>query len=194
VARRAATGRMGGDASFVKAVEVPTEPRNHSVMPRDPFLVDRARAVRRNMGDAEKKLWFRLRRRKIAGHRFRRQVPVGDYIVDFACLSARLIIEVDGGRHHNREAQLLDETRTASLEARGYRVVRFWNSRVLSDIDGVVDDLQRSSSSDRPPPGAARHPPPRGRGDLTTTCRPAAQLRTPFRPGSSGPSPRNLGR
>src|SRR5258708_19479979 len=132
---------MGGGASCVKAVEVPSASRNDPVMPHDPLLVDRARTLRRNMSDAEKELWFRLRRRKITGHRFRRQVPVGDFIVDFACISARLIIEVDGGRHRNRNSRVVDEARTASLEASGHRVLRFWNSRVPSDIDYMTEPL-----------------------------------------------------
>ena len=117
------------------------------------------------MGDAEMTLWFRLRRRKMAGRRFRRQVPVGHYIVDFACLSARLIIEVDGGRHHNRTSRVLDETRTASLEARGYRVLRFWNSRVLSDIDEVVEVIYNAVTMRTTPRPALRATLPRRGGE-----------------------------
>jgi len=119
------------------------------------------------MSDAEKELWFRLRRRKITGHRFRRQVPVGDFIVDFACISARLIIEVDGGRHRNRNSRVVDEARTASLEASGYRVLRFWNSRVLSDIDYVTETIfDALARSDHPHPTrtAKRSGPPSPRG------------------------------
>src|SRR5258708_19414289 len=106
---------MGGGASCVKAVEVPSASRNHPVMPHDPLLVDRARTLRRNMSDAEKELWFRLRRRKIAGHRFRRQVPVGDFIGDFAGISARLIILVHGGRPLTRNPKPLPAAHTPSL-------------------------------------------------------------------------------
>src|ERR1700692_133971 len=100
---------------------------------RDPILIDRARALRRDTGSAEKKLWYRLRDRQLAGRRFRRQVPIGSYIVDFACLSARLIIEIDGGQHNEEVNEVLDATRTVWLESRGYQVLRFWNSYVLTE-------------------------------------------------------------
>src|SRR5580693_4147678 len=103
---------MGGDATCVKAVEVRPDLRNHRAVLRDPVLVDRARALRLNMSEAEKNLWFRLRSRKVAGYRFRRQVPIGGYIADFVCLSARLIIEVDGRPHSKQGGHFLDEKRT----------------------------------------------------------------------------------
>jgi very-short-patch-repair endonuclease len=136
-------------------------------MPRDPVLVDRARILRRNMGEAEKKLWFRLRRRKLAGYRFRRQVPIGGYIVDFACVSARLIIEVDGGRHSRREGHVLDEMRTELLEARGYQVLRFWNSDVLSDIDRVTRNIYSALAGRTTPHPALRATLPHGGGEIS---------------------------
>jgi very-short-patch-repair endonuclease len=92
---------------------------------RDPVLIDRARALRRDMGSAEKRLWYRLRGRQMAGQRFRRQVPLGGYIADFACLSARLIIEIDGGQHNEELNENLDARRTAWLEGRGYQCPAF---------------------------------------------------------------------
>ena len=89
------------------------------------------------MTDAEKKLWSRLRRRQMDGHRFRRQVPIGSYIADFACLSARLIIELDGGQHSEEVNETLDAQRTERLKVNGYRVLRFWNSTVLTETDSV---------------------------------------------------------
>jgi very-short-patch-repair endonuclease len=87
------------------------------------------------MTDAERKLWSVLRLNGIEGHSFRRQVPFGNYVVDFACHKARLIIEVDGGQH---DANLRDEqARTAFLAAEGYRILRFWNNEVLENLDGV---------------------------------------------------------
>jgi very-short-patch-repair endonuclease len=77
-----------------------------------------------------------LRRKQLGGFRFRRQQPVGPYIVDFFCAKARLIIELDGGQHADREAQ--DAARTAWLEARGYRVLRVWNHETLSNTEGVL--------------------------------------------------------
>ena len=102
---------------------------------------DRARELRRNMTDAERALWRRLRMRQLAGQRFRRQQPIGDYIVDFACPAARLVVEVDGGQHAEEER---DAARTRWLESRGYRVLRFWNNEVLGQIDGVLAVIEES--------------------------------------------------
>ena len=94
------------------------------------------------MTEAEKKLWFRLRLSQIGGHYFRRQVSIGNYAVDFACLKKKLIVEVDGGQHSWRKAE--DDARTAELEARGYRVIRFWNNEVLENTDGVLLVIART--------------------------------------------------
>ena len=90
------------------------------------MLVAIARRLRRNPTDAEKRLWSKLRHKQLSGHRFRRQVPIGPYIVDFACLGARLIVEVDGGQHANQIER--DNARTAWLGGQGFRVLRFWNN------------------------------------------------------------------
>jgi very-short-patch-repair endonuclease len=123
------------------------------------------------MSEAEKKLWFRLRSRKVAGYRFRRQVPIGGYIADFVCLSARLIIEVDGRPHSKQGGHFLDEKRTEWLEASGYRVLRFWNSDVLSDIDRVIGYVYNALASRTTPHPAGRmaagHLPPAGEGRFT---------------------------
>jgi primosomal protein N' (replication factor Y) len=94
-----------------------------------------ARRLRSNPTEAERRLWHHLRRRQLGGFRFRRQHPIGSYITDFVCLAARLIVEVDGGQHADSPA---DIRRTAWLESRGYRVLRFWNSDVLTNTDGVL--------------------------------------------------------
>lgn len=99
-----------------------------------------ARKLRGNPTDAESKLWSRLRRRQIDGRRFRRQVPLGDYVVDFACFDAGFIVEVDGGQH--AEAVSEDAARTAWLEGRGFRVLRFWNNEVLGNIEGVIERIR----------------------------------------------------
>lgn len=96
----------------------------------------RARLLRRRMTDAERRLWSKLRLRQVDGLRFRRQAPVGPYIVDFICLETKLIVEVDGGQHAADKEK--DDERTTWLEAEGYRVVRFWNNDVLSNTEGVV--------------------------------------------------------
>jgi very-short-patch-repair endonuclease len=87
------------------------------------------------MTDTERSLWRILRFRQVDGHRFRRQVPLGRYIADFACHDARLIIEVDGGQHDRSSAQ--EAERIRFLEEEGYRVLRFWNNEVLSNLEGV---------------------------------------------------------
>jgi very-short-patch-repair endonuclease len=92
------------------------------------------------MTDAEERLWTRLRGDQMAGHRFRRQVPIGPYVVDFACREARLAIEVDGSQH--AAASLEDDQRTAWLTSRGYRVLRFWNNQVLTETDAVLESIR----------------------------------------------------
>ena len=95
---------------------------------------DFARHLRSSMTDAEQALWRRLRRRQ-AGCRFRRQVPIGPFIADFACIERRLVIELDGGQH---QASRTDPRRDAWLRRRGYRVLRFWNTDVLQNMEGVL--------------------------------------------------------
>jgi very-short-patch-repair endonuclease len=87
------------------------------------------------MTDAEKSVWRILRLYQIEGHRFRRQVPLGRYIADFVCHDARLIIEIDGGQHQESAPQ--EAERTRFLQDQGYRVLRFWNNEVLSNLEGV---------------------------------------------------------
>jgi very-short-patch-repair endonuclease len=95
----------------------------------------RARELRHNMTDAERTLWRELRRTAL-GARFRRQAPVGQYIVDFACLEARLIVEVDGGQHAESRN---DERRDRCLASQGFRVLRFWNNDVLGNMRAVLE-------------------------------------------------------
>ena len=96
-----------------------------------------ARSLRRNATNPERHLWQRLRARQLAGCKFRRQVTVGPYIVDFLCLDARLVVEADGGQH----SEDADTTRTAFLTSRGFRVIRFWNHDVLANIEGVLEAI-----------------------------------------------------
>src|SRR5207302_1132207 len=100
------------------------------------LAIEQARELRRDMTNAERKLWLRLRRKRLDGHRFRRQVPLGPFIVDFACLAARLVIEVDGGQHAEQVER--DTARNAWLESRGFRVLRFWNFQVLQETESVM--------------------------------------------------------
>ena len=111
----------------------------------------RARYLRSNSTDAERRLWSRLRFRQLDGHRFRRQAPIGRYIVDFVCLAKRLVVEVDGGQYADDIAA--DARRTAWLKIQGYRVPRLWNNEVLGNIDGVLSVIRSAlCSEDDPPP------------------------------------------
>lgn len=98
-----------------------------------------ARMLRDSMTFAERLLWSRLRRRKLQGFRFRRQVPIGNYIADFVCIEMGLILEIDGSQHF--EQVEYDDDRTKYLNSLGYEVVRYWNNDVLRDIDVVMADI-----------------------------------------------------
>ncbi|HEY95690.1 MAG TPA: endonuclease domain-containing protein [Dehalococcoidia bacterium] len=98
-----------------------------------------ARNLRRNQSDAERILWSRLRRSQLNGVKFRRQQPFGDYIVDFISFEKRLIIEIDGGQHI--ESTKNDSVRTEYLESQEYRVIRFWNTDIMQNIEGVIDEI-----------------------------------------------------
>ena len=104
-----------------------------------------ARRLRRNLTDAEIRLWFALRDRRLAGYKFRRQHPIDGFIADFACTKHKLIIEADGGQHGD---STVDARRTELLEAKGWKVLRFWNNEILSNTEGVIqtilDTLQES--------------------------------------------------
>jgi very-short-patch-repair endonuclease len=98
-----------------------------------------ARALRRRSTEAEKVLWARLRARQLERVKFKRQVPLFGYIVDFAALDRKLVIEIDGGQPGQQIGA--DATRTNALENAGYHVIRFWNNDVLSNLDGVLDAI-----------------------------------------------------
>lgn len=97
-----------------------------------------ARRLRREMTPGERKLWWHLREAQFAGSHFRRQAAFGGYFVDFCCHTSRLIIEVDGASHAGDRQMIADARRSEFLQARGYRVLRFWNNDVLSNIEGVM--------------------------------------------------------
>jgi very-short-patch-repair endonuclease len=103
------------------------------------LLKDRARSLRRNSTDAETVLWQQLRNRRLHGFKFRRQVPIGRYIVDFLCEEPAIIIELDGGQHADQADY--DETRTDWLRAKGFQVIRFWNNDVIHSFDAVLERL-----------------------------------------------------
>ncbi|RWC60614.1 endonuclease domain-containing protein [Mesorhizobium sp.] len=100
-----------------------------------------AKSMRRVMTDAELKLWNELRAHRLMGMSFRRQVPIGPYIVDFACSSYHLIVEVDGSQHADSENLQRDEARSAYLKASGWTILRFWNDDIIRDIDNVCQHI-----------------------------------------------------
>lgn len=100
---------------------------------------DKARDLRKNQTDAERCLWQCLRNRQLMGYKFRRQLPIGNYIVDFVCHSLKLIIELDGSQHMS--CQEYDKQRTDFLESQGYSVLRFWNNDVLNQTGSVLEAL-----------------------------------------------------
>lgn len=108
----------------------------------------RARQLRLNQTDAEGKLWTVLRARRLSGAKFRRQHPIGSYIVDFCCLEYALVIELDGGQHATQVEA--DQNRTIFLEQNGYTVLRFWNHEVLQNIEAVVTQITEALKNPHP--------------------------------------------
>jgi very-short-patch-repair endonuclease len=104
------------------------------------LLIARARDQRQNMADCEKRLWHILRSRRYLGYKFRRRVPIGPFIADFECISARLVIEVDGDSHGNDAQEARDAERTRWLESRGWHVLRFWTGD-LTNMDEVTERI-----------------------------------------------------
>ena len=129
----------------------------------------KARALRQYSTDAERALWLRLRNRQLAGCKFRRQVPVGKYIVDFVCFERNIVIEVDGGHHQEQISS--DTVRTTWLESQGFQVLRFWNHEVLADTEAVQEALlvalQESSTSPNSP--SPQPSPVKGEGEKRLT-------------------------
>lgn len=106
-----------------------------------------AQKLRTDMTEAEKKLWAQLRARRLSGRKFKRQVPIGSFIVDFVCLEEKLIIEVDGSQHTDEIGY--DENRTNFLERHGYNVVRFWNNDVMARMPIVLESILAALSRTR---------------------------------------------
>ena len=110
-------------------------------MTRNEGLKTFARKLRREQTDAERALWQRLKGKQLDGVKFRRQQPIGPYIVDFASFEKKLVIEIDGGQHSEMEIADRDEARTGFLEAEGFKVIRFWNNDVTTKIEGVMETI-----------------------------------------------------
>jgi very-short-patch-repair endonuclease len=102
-------------------------------------LRSNARALRKNSTDAERILWSELRDHRLHGFGFRRQVPIGNYIADFVCHPAKLVIELDGGQHFSDQSEAKDAARSAVIEAKGFQVLRFGNHDVMSNRGGVLE-------------------------------------------------------
>ncbi len=126
------------------------------------MLKRNARTLRKQMTDAERALWKHLRLRQIGGQKFRRQHPIGPYIVDFVCLEKRFIIEVDGGHHASQMDE--DAKRTAWLHAQGFRVLRLWNHDVLTATEAVMEQINEALICSPPPPPQSSPPKGGGRG------------------------------
>jgi very-short-patch-repair endonuclease len=123
--------------------------------------VPRARRLRRDVTDAERKLWRGLRSLPMDDSHFRRQAPIGPYFADFACHAKRLVIELDGGQHGDDAHVVRDMKRDAYMQASGYRVLRFWNNDVMQNLEGVLNVIVDALSAS-PPPTPDPSPPLRG--------------------------------
>jgi very-short-patch-repair endonuclease len=150
---------VSGKVGIGNATQPPL-PGGERVGVRGLHRVGNARRLRRDLTDAERKLWYQLRDRRLAGLKFKRQVPIGRFVADFACLEHHLIIEVDGGQHALAERE--DAGRTAVLESMGFVVLRFWNNDVLTNIAGVADAILAQLHLDGPEPP---HPSPLPSGE-----------------------------
>jgi len=125
-------------------------------------MTGRARVLRSRLTDAERKLWYALRDRRFAGMKFRRQVPVGPYVADFVCYEARLIIEVDGGQHAESAK---DRRRDRWFAENDFRVLRFWNNDLLSNLEGSIVIADALRATPHPARALRGHPSPaRGEG------------------------------
>ena len=102
-----------------------------------------ARNLRKNQTKQEQKLWYKLNNRQFFGLKYKRQCPIGNYIVDFVCKDIKLIIEIDGGQHNFDENVISDNARTEFLEGLGYKVIRFWNNEIDKSIDDVLFEIMK---------------------------------------------------
>ena len=122
------------------------------------MINSKARELRKNPTESERALWKHLRMRQLGGYKFRRQQPIGQYIVDFVSFEGRVVVELDGGQHSQQMDY--DSKRTAWLEAQGYRVLRFWNTRVLQEIEAIKAVVLKVLESELNTPHL--NPPPQG--------------------------------
>lgn len=111
-----------------------------------------ARQLRKDQTDVEQILWEFLRNRRFNAVKFRRQHPIGPYVVDFVSLDKKLIIELDGGQHNTESGKEKDKERKIWLEQQGFQLLRFWNNEVISDLDNVLEVIHNALTSPRPSP------------------------------------------
>jgi len=140
-------GQGGGDVSSTKTKNIGKD-----------ISILRAKKLRSNLTDAEKKLWYWLRCQNLQAASFRRQAPIGSYIVDFVCYEPRLIIELDGGQHASNQSY--DAKRDAWLRGEGFAVLRFWNNEVIKNTGGVLETILNHITILKQPP--LPNPPPQG--------------------------------
>jgi very-short-patch-repair endonuclease len=129
-------------------------------------LRENAKRLRSTQTDAERRLWYHLRAHRFLDLKFRRQKPIGPYIVDFVCHEKSLVIELDGGQH--AEDSRYDAARDAWLRARGYTVLRFWNNEVMQALDAVLERIRVVALSPGPSPASGRGEP---RSDTPSSAR-----------------------
>jgi very-short-patch-repair endonuclease len=109
-----------------------------------------SRQLRKESTEAERMLWAKLKGYQLVGLKFRRQEPIGTYIVDFVCFEKKIVIEVDGGQHGKESIRQKDAERTSWLEGEGFRILRFWNNDVLTNMEGILEIIKRAADCDCP--------------------------------------------
>ena len=123
------------------------------------------------MTPQEKRLWSVIRNRQFFGYRFRRQFPIGQYIVDFICREKKIIIEIDGGQHNENKKIIYDNKRTEFLKTQGFNVIRFWNNEIDENIDGVYERLKEVFEVDCDNMYTPPQPSPTGEGEQLNNFR-----------------------
>ncbi|WP_035382769.1 endonuclease domain-containing protein [Ferriphaselus sp. R-1] len=124
-------------------------------------LLDNAKSLRRNQTEAEQRLWYHLRAHRFMGLKFKRQKPLGRYVVDFVCMEAKLVIELDGGQHLDQVG--CDRVRDAWLKSQGFTVLRFWNNELMSEMETVLERIRLEVESRALSPSPS---PVNGRGEV----------------------------
>jgi len=130
-----------GDTGTELAMDDPKQPTPKPTWNVSPGQRRHARELRKKSTDAERLMWSALRDKQLDGASFKRQVPIGPYIADFACHAKKLVVEIDGGQHFADEAERADAARTAAIEARGFQVIRFSNHEVMTNRAGVLQSI-----------------------------------------------------